>query len=549
MDTGTPNTTAPGDSSGMPTANPEATTTNPDQTTETNTENMGALQAALLSMQTGNMDAQRASTARLHEVIKKEKEKEKERREKKKEQEMMKLKKDENNNNTTTTTTRWVLAGVLVPTLPVANHTTPNHQTNSTSSPIMHRKPAARDKVTEAPEARTPRDAPQGPQRRSMRIIQSAQKSEQDNLAGVPVAREEMGSATDAPVEKTVEGLSGQISLKTKAKVGMGKGKGGLIQVVINARCPVLKPKAYAGVAKTPVGGLKGRIAAKTRAKVEMEEMENQSITASTITDKATKAPRTRAPRGAPPSSQRRSLRIIESARKPVQGKLAIVPALQEEGGATMDAVFNKTVEGLGGQIVPRTKAKARTGKGKEASVQVVINAKSPILKPRAGAGVMKKTAVGGFKLRVVAKAMEQEAENQSITATTTTDKVAKTSRTKKAPHEAPQAPRRRSMRIMESQKSALDKIPVVSPVQEEGEPVVAVPVKKQTAGGLSGQIEPKTKNKVGIEKGKGGHAKTVTKVESRVTKPRAGAGVTKKGGRNGTRDGRSGKARGSNRA
>ena len=121
------------------------------------------------------------------------------------------------------------------------------------------------------------------------------------------------------------------------------------------------------------VGDLRGRIVGKAKGKGEMKKgVEGQSIATATTTDKATKGPRTKAPPKVPRSPQRRSMRI-ESMQK----------SGREEGKSTVTTL----VEG---------RKVAEAGSRRLIAVAVVINVKSPILKPKAGAGVPKREGKGG---------------------------------------------------------------------------------------------------------------------------------------------------------
>ncbi|PWW74220.1 hypothetical protein C7212DRAFT_346161 [Tuber magnatum] len=466
MDTDTPNNTAaPREDPAIPSASTEQIITDLGPTAETNNEGMDALRAALLSMGTTDMDAQRAATARLDEVIKKEKKREKEKREKKeaekerkerererKEKEEEEKKKQEKREKArekarekrekakkkrervkemrekkkkememkeskkncsiiTTTTTRWVMAGVLVPPRPVDHHTYldfTDMETSSSPSPITHGEATTLDRVTEAPRARTPRDAPQESRRQSMRITQATQKPAQGKLAIAPPVQEG-GVSTDVPIEEAVAGPSSQILRKTRVKVGTQKGKEGPVKAVTKVKSPVLKPRAGAGVTKkTNPRGLKGKTAvrgkAKAKAEVEREVekeveqgAENQSIANTITNDKTTKASRTRAPRPATQAPQRRSKRVIEKAQRSGQENLAVNSTMQEEGGPTRnDPVKGETAGGSSGGIAQKTLTKVGTGKGKEGHAKAVTKAKSPVLKPKAGAGVSKKGGRAG---------------------------------------------------------------------------------------------------------------------------------------------------------
>ncbi|KAG0135227.1 hypothetical protein HOY82DRAFT_552135 [Tuber indicum] len=289
----------------------------------------------------------------------------------------------------------------LAPT--VAHSASPEYMsiaTSSVPSQIVLNEGATTGKAVKTPRTRTPRQAPQGPPRRSLRIIASAQKSRKGVSVTGSIAQEGGGTVVDTPVPKkeiVAGGLGGQIEMEP----------------VIKVKSPILKPRAGTGIAKKKVTAeyLKGLLVANIKALVEMkgemELKENQGITTTTPTvtltetqipaslgvhplstkspntargstpspDKAKKAPRVKTPHRKTQGPRRRSARITESARKSAQVK----PAAQE-GGAKVDA-----------------------------------KPKSPILRPRAGSGVTKKTGAGGSKGRISAGAKTKAKEEEKV--------------------------------------------------------------------------------------------------------------------------------------
>ncbi|RPA99331.1 hypothetical protein L873DRAFT_919218 [Choiromyces venosus 120613-1] len=226
---------------------------------------------------------------------------------------------------------------------------------------------------------------------------------------------------------------------------------------------------------------------------------EDQDTTTTTPTNEAANTLRKRAPRHILLPARRRSMRILESAKK-------------------------------SGQIVSK--------KDVAGGDQIAIKVKPPVLKPKSGAGVKKnKTVAGGLKRRIEAEiAVKVEHKNVDITTTTATwiktqppatpsahptspehEKMAinstpsvitlKKSTTNK--HQGKrttrgilQAPRRKSMRIMESaRKSAQENL--------------VVGCTEAIVGRLSGQISAKERKR-----------------NSSILKPRSRAGIPKRGGR-----------------
>ena len=490
------NTTIPEDSSGTSTAWP-------DMSAKAETEIIEDPEAGFYGMLANRLSIFRGALVRLSEAIEQgEKEKEKELKMKMEMEAKLKEYKEKMDRSiATTTVTAPVPTGAQIPALQVAHRTSPESlkiKKNPTSSAIMHRKIVTTSKVMKVPRAKTPREASQCSQRRSMRIIESVKKHAQDKLAVASNTQEE-GSAMTSPAKKAVEGSRSQIATMTKAKAGMKKVK----EATIKVNSPVLKPRANAGITKTAVKGLKSRIVKKAKAEVEMaKEVENQSITSATI-DRVTEAPPARTPPEALQSLQRRSIRIIESAHKPGQDKLAVASARQEEGLA-VDAQVEKVIADLlSSQTAPKIKAKAGMEKGKEATIKV----NSQLLKPRAGAGITKKTAV-----KPKGK-MEKGFESKSISAATTSHKVTGPHRSR-APCKVLRSPQRRSVRILESmQKSG----------REEGKSAVAALVEGRKVA------EAGSRRLIATA--------VLINVKSPILKPKEGAGVPK-------REGRGGKAR-----
>jgi len=509
MEAKTSNTTIPED-------NPRTGTTWPDMSTKAETETIEVPEAGFYGMP-NSLSTFRGALVRLSEVIKqgekKGKEKEmkmeaeretklKEYKEKEMEMEVemeTKLKeykeKKDGSIATTTTVTTPAPTGAQILAPQVAHRTSPERlkiEKNSTSSAIMHRKIATTGKVVKVPRARTPREALQCSKRRSMRIFESVKKHAQDKLV-VASSMQEEGSTVTSPAQKAVEGLRSQIATMTKGKAEMKKVK----ETTIKVNSPLLKPRDGAGIAKkTAVGGLKCRIVKKAKAKAEMtKEVENQSITPAATIDRVTEAPPARTPPEVPQSLQCRSMRTTESAHKPGQDKLAVASARREEGLAVDAQVEKAIADLLSSQIAPKTKAKAEMEKVREATIKV----NSQLLKPRAGAGITKKTAV-----KPKGK-MEKGFGSKSITTAATTHKVIEPHRSRASP-KVLRSPQRRSMRILEStQRSS----------QDEGASAAKAPAKEKRVikTSLRGQIA----------------AKATLNIESTILKPRTSARVTKK--------------------
>ena len=374
MNTNTPNTTTPSYNAEAPMASSEAMVTSPHLTTKPNTEHLQALRDCFIAIQLKSPQRRWKATIKLNEVIKKEK---------KRVMEIKKLKKEEReDDNITATAVTTTAVTTVAPTAPqilapqVVHQTSPESlgtAKSSTPPPTINRKITTTDKVKKVPRRKTPRKMLQRSQHRSMPITELAQKSGQGRLIVSSTAPEE-GPATTGPVKKTIEGLSGHAPLKAEAIV-VTEEKEGLANAGIKVNSPALKPRAGAGVMKKKaiVGDLRGRIVGKAKGKGEMKKgVEGQSIATATTTDKATKGPRTKAPPKVPRSPQRRSMRI-ESMQK----------SGREEGKSTVAAL----VEG---------RKVAEAGPRRQIAVAVVINVKSPILKPKAGAGVPKREGKGG---------------------------------------------------------------------------------------------------------------------------------------------------------
>ena len=532
MNTDTPNTTILRENSGTTTASPKPAIALPDLSAKADTETIGILEAGLYGMLTEKFEMVHEAYMELAGMIDQEKEKEKKEKEEKKvkeekkekEKEDKEKKKDDNVASTTTATSPPTETQILAPQ--VAHQASPENlrvTKNSTPLAIVHGGITISDKFMRAPWARTPREAPQRPQRRSMHVMESGQKHAQDKLVVASSAQEEEGPVVDA--------LVGQVAQKTKAKVEMGKEKekGATIKV----ESPILKPIAGTGVTKKAVvKGLRDRIAQKVKSKAEMGKEKGvaikvespilkpmagtrvvkeavvrglrdrnaqkakakggvdngKSITAVIATDRVTRLPRsgTLSPEVlcAP---QRRSMRIIGLMQK----------SAQEEGvSAAAVQVKKEKVVGVGlrGQV----------------AAKAAIDGKSAILRPRAGAGITKKTVARDMKSRIVAGAkrsieMAKEVENQSITPATTTDKVIDAPRARTSPEVLHNA-QRRSMRVIElMQKSALKERESAEGALVEGKKIAEAGSRRLIAAAVLIDVKPQMK-------------------------PRAGAGVSKSG-------------------
>jgi len=390
MNTDTSNTAIPTENPGTPTASSAVGIAYPDLFTEAATDTIGALEAGLYGLLTGSLSMVWDAVVKLTEVIKQGEEGQKEEREEDKEKAMkamekmkvtmememkrkMGIKEGEEKDDggvTTTAVAPTGPAGTQIPAPQLADHQSPgnlNTAKNLTPSAIMRRKIAIADKVTKAPHARTAREVPQGSHGRSKHIIESTQNPGQGKLLAASTAQEE-GPAVAAHVEKVI--------VDRVSEAAMEKGK----EVTIKGKSQVLKPRAGGGVKKKGiVAGLSGRIRKHSKTSGGMgKEMENQSIAPPTTTDKAMEALHTRASHQVLHGPRRRSMRIIESMQK---------SAPEEGGSAAANLVKEKEI--VGAELK------------REIAIAVVIDIKSPILKPKAGTGVLKRMDRGGKARRI----------------------------------------------------------------------------------------------------------------------------------------------------
>ncbi|PUU82830.1 hypothetical protein B9Z19DRAFT_1120098 [Tuber borchii] len=389
MNANTPNTTTPSYNAEAPMASSKAMVTSPRLATKPNMEHLYALNNCFLAILGKKSSARWNATVKLNEVIKKEKKMVMEMKKQRKEE-----KEDDNITTTAVTTVAPTASQILVPQ--VAHQTSPGPlgtAKSSTPMPAINRKVATTDKVKKAPRSKTPRKILQRSQHRSMRTTELAQKSGQGRLTVASTAPEE-GAAMTGPVKKIIEGLSAHTPPKVEARVMTKKDKEGPVNAGIKANSPTLKPRASAGVTKKKaiVGGLRGRIAGKAKGKGGIKGVEGQSIATATTTNKATKGPRTRTPPKMLRSPQRRSARIIESMQK----------SGREEGKSAVAAL----VEG---------RKVSEAGSRRLIAVAVLVNVKSPILKPKAGAGVPKREGKGGKVRRVKTLLGKDDASPKSI--------------------------------------------------------------------------------------------------------------------------------------
>jgi len=436
MEAKTSKTTIPRENSGTSTAHADAGIAWPDPSATTEAETIRARESGLYGMLANSLSMIRGAVVRLSEVIKqgeKEKEKEKEKdtdmememkvemeMEMETETEMKEYKEMEDHSTTATTATTAAPIGVQIPAPQTAHHISPESlkiEQSSTSPAIIYRKVSAAGKVTKALRGRTLGETPQRSQRRSMRIMELQKKHAQDKLTVASTNQEEEDTVTSPD--------RSQIATMNKTRVGMEKGKGGRVKAVAKVDSRILKPRDGARVTKkTAVGELGNRIMKKTKSGGEMaKEVGNQSITLAATIDKVREVPPASALPKVLQTPQRRSMRIFESTRKHGHDKLAVAPTGQCEVPAVAAQVEKVIVDLLGGHIAPETKAKAEMEKGNEATIKI----NSPILKPRAGAGVTKKTPVRTLRSRIEEKKgkpkgkIEKRDEGESITATTTT--------------------------------------------------------------------------------------------------------------------------------
>ena len=532
MEAKTSKTTIPRENSGTSTAHADAGIAWPDPSATTEAETIRARESGLYGMLANSLSMIRGAVVRLSEVIKLgEKGKEKDtdtdmemememevkvKMEMETETEMKEYKEMEDHSITATTVTTAAPIGAQIPAPQTAHHISPESlkiEQSSTSPAIIYGKVSSAGKVTKALRGRTLGETPQRSQRRSMRIMESQKKHAQDKLTIASTNQEDTVTSPNRS----------QITTMNKTRVGMENGKGGLVKAVAKVDSRILKPRDGARVTKkTSVGELGNRIMKKTKSGGGMaKEVGNQSITLAATIDKVTEAPPASALPKVLQTPQRRSVRIFESTRKRGHDRLAVAPTGQGEVPAVAAQVEKVIVDLLGSQITPETKAKAEMEKGNKATIKI----NSPILKPRAGAGVTKKTPVGSLRSRIEEKKgkpkgeIEKRDQGESITATTTTtitDQVTEPPRSR-APCEVLRGPQRRSMRIMESMQKL---------ATEEGESTrtALVEGKKLAGGGSKRQFA----------------AAVLIDVKSPILKPREGAGVSKRGGRSG--EGRRGK-------
>jgi len=492
MNTDTLNTTTLRKNSGTAAASSEGSIPRPDialpdLSTRVDTEIIGALEAGLHGVLTSNIHMAQDAMARLTEAIEQGEEEEEEEVEEGKEEGKEKEKEKEKDGNVpTATVTTAPPAGTRILGPQAAHHTSSeNSKVARSSAPLamVHRTITATDKCIRAYWAGISRRTPQPPLRRSMRIMELVQKRAQDKLAVASSGQEEE-PALAAPIGKViVEGPSGQVAQKTKAKADMGKEK----KAAVKIKCPILKPKAGAGVTKKAVAkGLRDGIEQKVKARDRVER--GKSITAATTTDGATEMPQFRAPPKVLPP-QRQSMRITESMQK----------SAQEEGESSVAARAKREKApgaGLRGQIAERA----------------VIDTKSKVLKPRAGAGVTKRAVVRGMRGRIGAKAkgsveMEKELENQNVTPSTTSDKANEAPRARNPP-KVLHGPRRRSMRIIESMlRPAQREEGIAAPALAEGEEIAGRGLIRQIAVAVLINVKPpipKSRTGAGVQKRKG---------------------------------------------
>ncbi|PUU81116.1 hypothetical protein B9Z19DRAFT_1077884 [Tuber borchii] len=358
MDAGGPSTAAGSYNAGSPSES-SATTIHPSQTIRTNTDKIEILYDCLLTMLTEDWEARWDAAIKLNAVINREKKKEK-----------GKGKEKEDGNIFTPTITDAAPNAAQVPTQHVA------HQTPLRPLGIVGRPPPSpnmRRKITTADEVNTPHASPcevlQSSRRRSMRIIGSAQKPENDKFAVIATAQEEEFALT-SPAEGTVQGFRSQMASKTEAKARDERGK------YVKTESTILKPRAGAGVMKrTAVTSFRSGIVEKAKAKGGMEKgTDSQSIIPTTAIEEAMEPPFTETSPEVLHGQRRRSMRIIESIEK----------SAQEKGESTA-AGLAKGKEIVGG------------GSRGKIAVEVAINVESPILKPKAGAGISKRR-VGASK-------------------------------------------------------------------------------------------------------------------------------------------------------
>ena len=376
MNTNTPNT-SPSYNAETPMASTEAIVTHPGQTTEVSTECKDAINDCVIAIKKNDIKAKLDAIIKIDQAIKKEKEKKKhEGGEGKEEKKMvmatdlqMKEEEEEEDGNITTTAAP---TETQIPAPEMAHQTSSGPlgvERNPTPSPTTHRKTTTTGKVRKALRAKTPVEILKRYWRRNMRIAKSSQKSGHGKPAVASTAGEEQPTMTGPA--KTTDGSSGHTPLKTEARVVLEKEKEEPANAAIMANSPILKPKAGAGVTKKTISrDSRGRIVGKAKGNGGVEKI--KSTAAATTTDKATEEPRTRDP----PEvlrPRRRSMRIIESMKK----------AAREEGeSAVVTPVEGRKVSGAGPKRM--------------IAVAVLIIVKSPILKPKGGAGVQKRRGRGG---------------------------------------------------------------------------------------------------------------------------------------------------------
>jgi len=367
----------------------------------------------------------------------------------------------------TTTATAATPTGTQLLDPPAVNLASSEHSIISNSAPLpLVVKDTTTLQISTKPDLiKTFREILQRNQGRGMLALKSAQYK----LAPVPTAQEEKPA-----------GLSGQTGLEAKEQVEVGRELENELenenQNTITSS-PSVITATQTGTQIPPLPTVNhtspGHPAIATNSTPQPITVNKTTTTA---TKEIMKTPQSKTRKKALEAARRRSQLIIASVQKSAQAMLAVSPTVQVDGTPSPGPPINKTT--------PKPK--------------------SPILKPKPGAGVTKKKAASRTPSQSPPKikqspqvGVDREQENQNqiqnaaAAASTTKPRRGKTRGKEQL------APQRRSTRIMESaQKKAQANLPTTQP-------------------------------------------------ESPILKPKDGAGVSKRGGRGGARGSRGGRGRG----
>jgi len=213
-----------------------------------------------------------------------------------------------------------------------------------------------------------------------------------------PVAGEE----EEEEEEETVAG--GQITatrakspaLRPRAGAGVTKKTGTSVQVVVKARARVVEDKNIT-TTTTQTGTQTPVLRSVHNTSLGHPKIATNSTPSPitcmrpTTTDKAAKVPRTNTPRKKLQGPGSQSLRITDSAQMSMQDKLAA----DGRQVAAASVTKKKEKEQTSSEAEVEVKVEVKEEVKKEESIEPVIKAKPPILKPRAGARISKRSGSG----------------------------------------------------------------------------------------------------------------------------------------------------------